>query len=72
MDTRVLVYTHSQCSYSEALKDQLDAEGTTYEEIDLAQHPDAWATVEELAGGERITPVMVKGDAVTVGFYGAG
>ena len=72
MDTRVLVYTHPQCGYSEALKDRLDAEGTTYEEIDLAQRPDAWATVEELAGGERITPVMVMGDTVTVGFFGAG
>ena len=28
--------------------------------------------VEELTGGERITPVMVTGDNVEVGFHGVG
>ena len=51
---------------------ELDASGTEYEEIDLALHPEAWAKVEELAGGERITPVAVEGDLVTVGFHGVG
>jgi glutaredoxin len=66
------VYTHPECSYSTALKDELDSAGTPYEEVDLARHPDGWAKVEELSGGERITPVMVEGDFVSIGFHGVG
>ena len=72
MGSDLLVYTHPECSYSTALKDELDAAGTAYTEVDLARHPDEWAKVEELAGGERITPVMVEGDFVSVGFHGVG
>lgn len=72
MASKLVIYTHSGCGYSDALKQELDASGTEYEEIDLALHPEAWAKVEELAGGERITPVAVEGDLVTVGFHGVG
>ena len=66
------VYTHPECSYSDALKDELDEEGREYTEIDLALRPEAWADLEKLTGGERITPVMVDGDEVMVGFHGVG
>ncbi|MCH8309924.1 MAG: glutaredoxin family protein [Chloroflexi bacterium] len=68
----IVLYTHPDCNYSDALKDELDELGITYEEIDLSLRPDEWATVEKLAGGERITPVMVTGDVVEVGFHGVG
>ena len=65
-------YTHPTCSYSDALKDELKEEGREYTEIDLALRPEAWADLEKLTGGERITPVMVDGDEVMVGFHGVG
>ena len=52
----MIVYTHPDCTYSEALKDELREAGTVYEEINLALKPDQWPKVEELTGGERITP----------------
>ena len=67
-----MLYTHPDCTYSDALKEELNAAGTQYEEIDLALHPEAWADLEALTAGERITPVMVEGDAVSVGFHGVG
>lgn len=68
----IVLYTHPDCNYSDALKDELDELGITYEEIDLSRNPEHWTVVEELAGGERITPVMVTGDVVEVGFHGVG
>ena len=68
----LVIYTHPDCEYSSALKAELDEAGAEYEEIDLSLHPEEWARVEELAGGERITPVTVEGKLVTVGFNGLG
>ncbi len=68
----VLLYTHPDCSFSDALKVVLNSDGTAYEEIDLALRPEAWTELEALTGGERITPVMVEGDAVSIGFHGVG
>ena len=70
--SKLIVYTHPECSYSDALKEELDGAGAAYEEIDLAQNPDEWTRLEELTGGERITPVTVEGELVTVGFHGVG
>ncbi len=72
MATAVTLYTHPECGYSDALKEELDEAGTAYEEIDLAVRPEAWADLEKLTDGERITPVLVEGDAVSVGFHGVG
>lgn len=68
----IVLYTHPDCTYSDALKDELDGLDITYQEIDLSREPDKWAAVEELTDGERITPVMVTGDVVEVGFHGVG
>ena len=72
MTAIVTLFTHPECGYSDALKEELDEAGTAYEEIDLAVRPEAWADLEKLTGGERITPVLVEGDAVSVGFHGVG
>ena len=72
MQETLVVYTHPECGYSDALKDELDTDGVEYEEIDLSLRPDEWPRLEELTGGERITPVTVEGDLVTVGFHGVG
>ena len=72
MDDPIVLYTHPDCSYSDALKDELDELAIDYEEIDLALNPDMWEKVEELTGGEKITPVMVTAGNVEVGFHGVG
>ena len=67
-----VLYTHPECTYSDALKAELDEAGTTYEEINLALRPEAWADLEKLTGGERITPVLVENGSVAVGYHGVG
>ena len=72
MADTMVVYTHPECSYSHALKEELQTGGIEFEEIDLALNPEEWANLEDLTDGERITPVTVEGDLVTVGFHGVG
>ena len=68
----LIVYTRPDCSYSDALKFDLDTDGVEYREIDLSLNPEHVPEVERLTGGERITPVMVEGDFVVVGYRGIG
>ena len=72
MAEKMVIYTHPDCSYSDALKEELAGVDAQYDEIDLALHPEAWTDLEKLTGGERITPVAVEGEVVTVGFHGVG
>tara|TARA_B100000686_G_scaffold108005_1_gene115023 strand:+ start:391 stop:609 length:219 start_codon:yes stop_codon:yes gene_type:complete len=72
MSESIVLYTHPDCSYSDALKEELADLALDFEEINLALKPELWEKVEELTGGERITPVMVTGDNVEVGFHGVG
>ena len=72
MSESIVLYTHPDCSYSDALKEELSDLALDFEEINLALNPEVWEKVEELTGGERITPVMVTGDNVEVGFHGVG
>ena len=50
----------------------LDRDGIDYQEVDLKLNNDAWSKVEDLTGGERITPVVVEGESVIIGFKGVG
>ena len=68
----ITLYTHPDCNYSDALQDELDNKGETYKEINLALNPEEWDSLIKLTSGERITPVLVNGDTVEIGFHGIG
>ena len=72
MSDALVIYTHPDCSYSAAARDELVQSEIEFTEIDLSIRPEAWVEVERLTGGDRTTPVMVEGDFVTVGFHGVG
>ena len=72
MSETIVLYTSPDRTYSDALKEELIDLALDFEEINLALNPELWEKVEELTGGERITPVMVTGDNVEVGFHGVG
>ncbi len=67
-----ILYTHPDCTYSAAKKAELDEEGVDYQQVDLALEPDRWAELEELTGGERITPVYVGPASLEIGYHGVG
>ena len=70
--TQVIIYTHPDCEFSDAAKQEMDKAGTPYKEIDISLVAGAAEELERLTGGDRITPVIVEGDKVTIGFYGVG
>jgi len=71
-DATLVVYTRPDCSYSDALLHDLDKDGVEYKQIDLSMFPESVSEVERLTGGERVTPVMVEGDMVIIGYHGIG
>lgn len=71
-ETALIVYTRPDCSYSDALLHDLERDGVEYQQIDLELHPEHIDALEKLTGGERVTPVMVEGDLVIVGYHGIG
>ena len=68
----LVVYTRPDCSYSDALLHDLDKDGVEYRQVDLEERPDQVGELERLTGGERVTPVMVEGGLVIVGYHGIG
>ena len=71
-DPTIIVYTHPECAYSTAVKIDYNNRGIAFKEIDISVRPEAIPELEQLTGGERITPVIVDGDKVSIGFNGIG
>lgn len=69
---RLIIYTHPDCAYSAAAKDDFQKLGIEFTEIDISKNPEAIPELERLTGGERITPVILEGELVTVGYHGVG
>ena len=59
----MIVYTKPGCPYCAALKQDLDARGVAYDEVDVFAVPGAAEKVEQLTG-MRVVPVVVDGDRV--------
>ena len=68
----VVIYTHPDCPYSTAQKEDFRRDGVQFQEIDVAIHPEAVTELESFTGGEHITPVVVEGEKVTIGYHGVG
>ena len=66
----LLIYTHPDCSFSAAAKMDLRRRKVAYSEIDVAKQSDKIPELLALTDGERITPVIVEGGQVTIGFKG--
>ena len=71
-NSSLILYTHPDCAYSAAAKADLQKLETEFIEIDISKQSEALSELLQLTGGERITPVMVYGDQVTVGYGGVG
>ena len=68
----IVIYTHPECEFSAAAKAEFQELGIPFKEIDISKVPGAAEELERLTGGERITPVIVEGGRVTIGYKGMG
>ncbi len=66
----VIIYTHPDCTFSAAAKTDFRRRKVAYVEVDLAKEPGRIPELLKLSNGERVTPVIVTGGKVTIGFKG--
>ena len=69
---KILVYSTIDCGYSTKLMEELDTSGIEYEKINLSLYPKRWDEVTKHTEGQKISPVMIDGDKVTIGYNGLG
>jgi len=60
--TGLTMYTTTWCGYCRRLKSQLTEAGIAFNEVDVEQHDDAAAFVEQVNGGNRTVPTLVFPD----------
>jgi mycoredoxin len=58
----VLMYSTTWCGYCRRLRTQLDSAGIAYTVVDIEQHPEAAAYVEQVNGGNQTVPTVVYPD----------
>ena len=52
--------------------EELDTSGIEYEKINLSLYPKRWDEVTKHTDGQKISPVMIDGDKVTIGYNALG
>jgi glutaredoxin len=57
-----VIYTKPGCPYCAAAKQDLEARGVDYDEIDVYTSPGAREQLAELTGGINVVPVVVDAD----------
>jgi mycoredoxin len=61
-DGTITMYSTSWCGYCRRLKTQLDSAGIAYTEVNIEEHPDAAAFVEQVNGGNQTVPTVLFPD----------
>jgi glutaredoxin len=62
----VTLYTQTGCPFCEAARQELQAGGTTYTEINVSDHPERIPELLKLTRGRRIVPVMVGRGGISI------
>jgi glutaredoxin len=57
-----VIYTKPGCPYCSAAKQDLEARGIDYQEIDVYTSPGAREDLAELTGGMNVVPVVIEED----------
>lgn len=71
--TRFELFGTATCPYTRDMRDWLEARRTDFVEYDVAVEPDARERMRELAGAQRMVPILVEdGKVVQIGWQGRG
>ena len=65
-----ILYTHPDCAFSAAAIMDYRKRKIEFTQIDVSKQTDKIPELEQLTGGERLTPVMVENGTVIIGFKG--
>ena len=58
----MIMYSTPWCGYCRRLKADLERAGIQYSEINIEEHPEAAALVEQINGGNQTVPTVVFPD----------
>lgn len=58
----VTMFSTTWCGYCRRLKSQMDVAGVSYSEVNIEEHPDAAAFVEQVNGGNQTVPTVLFPD----------
>ncbi len=58
----VKMYSTTWCGYCRRLKSQMDSAGVPYTEVNIEEHPEAAAFVEQVNGGNQTVPTVLFPD----------
>lgn len=71
--SRFELFGTSTCPYTRDMRDWLEARRADFVEYDVELEPDARARMRQLAGTQRMVPVLVEeGRVVQIGWQGRG
>ena len=57
-----IIYTKPGCPYCATAKQELEARGVVYDEIDVYTSPGARDQLAEITGGMNVVPVIIEED----------
>ena len=66
----VLIFGKDTCPYTQAARDHYKDSGVAFNYINVKKDPAQLQRMLEFSHGRRAVPVIVEGDAVTIGFGG--
>ena len=66
MDPGITLYTKTGCPYCAAKRKEFTDKGISFVEINVTERPEVIAELVKLTRGERVVPVIVEGDRVSV------
>ena len=71
--SRFELFGTSTCPYTRDMRDWLEARRADFVEFDVEAEPDARERMRELAGAQRMVPVLVEdGKVIQIGWQGRG
>ena len=66
MAEAITLYVKTGCPYCAAKRGEFRKRGVKFTEINVSERPEAIPELLRLTGGERMVPVIVEGDRVTI------
>lgn len=70
MKREIKIYGKEKCPFTKAAREKFEKQGVPYDYIDVVNRPEELDIMLKLSNGQRRVPVIVEGDAVTIGFRG--
>ncbi|UCE19126.1 MAG: glutathione S-transferase N-terminal domain-containing protein [Gemmatimonadota bacterium] len=70
MDRKIVVYGKEACPFTKKAREVYVRRGYTVEYIDVMENEASLENMLVYSKGERVVPVIVEGDSVSIGFGG--